>query len=94
MSTPRVSLTLIQQLLYASKLFLKKNSYACTHATVLADAMSQWVRLRAWEKVPLNTFDLEKSTNRRANENKLRVQTQIVEYEDNRQSGKPVDKRA
>lgn len=65
MPTPHISLTLIQQLLDASKLFLKKDSYACAHATVLTDAMGQGIRLGAREKVSLNTLDLKNNTNTR-----------------------------
>lgn len=75
MSTPRVSLTLIQQLLYASKLFLKQHSYARTHAAVLADAVGQSVRGGAREQVPLDALDLE-NTKRRVNKQNPRVQAQ------------------
>lgn len=64
-------LTLIQELLDASKLLLEEHGDAGAHAAILADAVSQGVRARAREQIPLHTPDLHS----RGNKNLLRGHT-------------------
>ena len=57
-------LTLIQELLDASKLLLEEHGDAGAHAAILADAVGQGVRARAREQVPLHTPDLQSRGNK------------------------------
>lgn len=61
-------LTLIQELLDTSKLLLEEHSDAGAHAAILADAVSQGVRARAREQIPLHTPDLHSRGNKTSSE--------------------------